>query len=877
MDHNTNLELLRLPNRRDPMRVFPPEVLVEIFSHIVDQGSLLELKHTQDVSRYWYNHINQSGFWKLVLSPSERKKYKLWLVATIERMSKFTGTLKTKMHSNLNLNGVIGKRRRLKNAYDKIVCLIKNGFGYKLFLEYNRIVNNKTQEYVQLYQNSFLITKVFDDYKYNMSYKKLSKRLLTLNLANPTATVSNIVSLQKQDKNIKEYWTYRFVTLDCGEFILRYNNETTEVIIFDNTLQFSGSFNIIKEFNLNNTEFYKKKIEKVNGLGDNNETDPVERFSTKMTEADWFLFNIRAKGDYIILFHSIAVSLIKVEISYDIHDRLKSRNIDDELKTPIDITYMSTIIYPYMVDFLQQWKITNPDKLESVDYWILNSHVHIEDCLLDPSNRKITFVHSDEKVEQLRFEYVKHSDISNIPGNLRDIIYQNTCYTPETPFYDAYEESDDDNDNNGNDNGNNNDNNGNGNGNDFGNDYDYDNGYYDDDNNVVLQRKNYYPGIPHYTTSDLASYRLRRLSKNSDFALLDGHETDFKIIHLPTGEVTTTLYDFKELISVPPECSETILNVEIEETNNYYQDCFELENVVLAIILRVRKYDIIWYDRRVAIELNPRTLKAGIPTEIPVVLETNNKLRAREQLEFRHLYNYDESYNFDTSERSTNCPDQFLNLNIVPQFPANYPISYLKFKSAGQILAFKSFKGKLYELREKIHRDHNGFHKNISMCIWKLYSSGAKLFYHWSISLSEIKDYNRENRIEPIFYYIQSLNFNDDMMVVGITSYDYRLMVYTNRLMVYRITTGKLLKRFTHPYLPVYRPRAPGKCAYIYWSTSELLKVYKDMIYMIPLRTRKLETVVDFSVRNKEFILREDLTVIDFGTPSIERMLKNNF
>ncbi len=83
------------------MKVFPSEILIEIFSHIVEQGSLSVPNQTQRVSRYWYNHINQSGFWKLVLSPSEQKKYQLWLVATIERMNKFNGVLIYKNQSDL--------------------------------------------------------------------------------------------------------------------------------------------------------------------------------------------------------------------------------------------------------------------------------------------------------------------------------------------------------------------------------------------------------------------------------------------------------------------------------------------------------------------------------------------------------------------------------------------------------------------------------------------------------------------------------------------------------------------------------------------------------------------------------------------------------
>ncbi len=122
------------------------------------------------------------------------------------------------------------------------------------------------------------------------------------------------------------------------------------------------------------------------------------------------------------------------------------------------------------------------------------------------------------------------------------------------------------------------------------------------------------------------------------------------------------------------------------------------------------------------------------------------------------------------------------------------------------------------------------------MCIWTLYSSGTKLFYHWSESLNEPVDQRTVTPITPFLYYIQLLNFNDDSMVVITKSYNNQLHLYIYGVIIYRITTGKLLK-ITHTYFPVPKPMMiSGKYAYTYSPTSQLMKVYKDMIHMIRIQ-----------------------------------------
>ncbi len=78
------------------------------------------------------------------------------------------------------------------------------------------------------------------------------------------------MSNQQEESNdlvstILKIWTYKFITLDCGDFILRYNNPTLKAIIFEITLQFSVSFNLFEEFERNNEEIHK--INEKNGCG----------------------------------------------------------------------------------------------------------------------------------------------------------------------------------------------------------------------------------------------------------------------------------------------------------------------------------------------------------------------------------------------------------------------------------------------------------------------------------------------------------------------------------------------------------------------------------------------------------------------------------
>lgn len=79
-------------------------------------------------------------------------------------MNKFTVPVIAKKQLNINLNGSISKRRRLQNGYDENFNLIKNGLGYKLFLQYNNSIIKWKKMYgcIKILSS---ITKAFDDTK----------------------------------------------------------------------------------------------------------------------------------------------------------------------------------------------------------------------------------------------------------------------------------------------------------------------------------------------------------------------------------------------------------------------------------------------------------------------------------------------------------------------------------------------------------------------------------------------------------------------------------------------------------------------------------------------------------------------------------------
>ncbi len=140
---------------------------------------------------------------------------------------------------------------------------------------------------------------------------------------NVSQTSLSLVSNQENYRGFK-IWTCKFITLDCGDFILRYNNATLETIISDIKLQFSTNFYIFK------------KIHKINEkIGRGQEYEFNDGFQT---ETDWHLFNVKSEADHIIITHPKAVSIIKVALINDTHDRFQMENKEDQLKSPIKIS-----------------------------------------------------------------------------------------------------------------------------------------------------------------------------------------------------------------------------------------------------------------------------------------------------------------------------------------------------------------------------------------------------------------------------------------------------------------------------------------------------------------------------------------------------------
>ncbi len=73
---------------------------------------------------------------------------------------------------------------------------------------------------------------------------------------------------------------------------------------------------------------------------------------------DWNLINVKSVGEHIII-HPISVSIIKVEIIDDTHDRLGEESKEEQLKSPINISSMKTIISPYIADLREVAQLIN--------------------------------------------------------------------------------------------------------------------------------------------------------------------------------------------------------------------------------------------------------------------------------------------------------------------------------------------------------------------------------------------------------------------------------------------------------------------------------------------------------------------------------------
>ncbi len=113
--------------RVDPVKYFPTEILNIIFKNYLVLNSLSELLTISRVPRGWNSESHH--LWEFLSSPSDRKRYLLWLATVIERKKELIQYAPIRKDSS-----------SLKN-------LIKNGSGYKYIFEYDRITNKIMQEF----------------------------------------------------------------------------------------------------------------------------------------------------------------------------------------------------------------------------------------------------------------------------------------------------------------------------------------------------------------------------------------------------------------------------------------------------------------------------------------------------------------------------------------------------------------------------------------------------------------------------------------------------------------------------------------------------------------------------------------------------------
>ncbi len=282
-----------------------------------------------------------------------------------------------------------------------------------------------------------------------------------LNAVNRTPKFINVYPT-----HINQFEKYEFINLSFGDFILQYNPETSDLMIFDSSMMLYTDVCNLKEIYEENITRFIYRSQKGELKGSKLQYD---EFEFKINR--WDLIDLKIKGNYIFLIHPTCVTIVK--ISLDSFNPMNYSNLHSTGSNPYKLTSIwnlyNSMASPHIIDSNEKiitFKIklevvkTIPSPLfqDKVDQTLKDiqlsiigktndntqstttnqnfsnsdSFIHISDVEFERRERKVTLFHSNGTIIQVELGY-------NLIGQRTKYILNDYGFKPNDNIDEFYE------------------------------------------------------------------------------------------------------------------------------------------------------------------------------------------------------------------------------------------------------------------------------------------------------------------------------------------------------------------------------------------------------------------------------------------------------